>query len=90
MATISAKSVGTLRIVVQWCFLLWVVGMGIRFGMFVNAIQSGAAAPLDSRQWSVLVFMAGIGAGMVSGHWRSSLSYDDYQRLILLVPYLSH
>jgi polyferredoxin len=38
----------------------------------------------------VLIFMAGIGAGMVSGHWRSSLSYADYQRLIPLVPYLSH
>ncbi|MDD2541557.1 MAG: 4Fe-4S dicluster domain-containing protein, partial [Desulfuromonadaceae bacterium] len=38
----------------------------------------------------VLIFMGGIGAGMVSGHWHSSLSYADYQRLIPLVPYLSH
>src|SRR6185369_10108878 len=38
----------------------------------------------------VLIFMAGIGAGMVSGHWYSSLSYADYKRLIPLVPYLSH
>ncbi|MGB9080180.1 MAG: 4Fe-4S binding protein, partial [Desulfuromonadaceae bacterium] len=38
----------------------------------------------------VLIFMAGIGAGMVSGHWYSSLSYADYQRLIPLVPHLSH
>jgi polyferredoxin len=38
----------------------------------------------------VLIFMAGIGTGMVSGHWQSSLSYADYQRLIPLVPYLSH
>jgi ferredoxin len=38
----------------------------------------------------VLIFMAGIGAGMVTGHWNSSLSYADYQRLIPMVPNLSH
>ncbi|MDD2310763.1 MAG: 4Fe-4S binding protein [Desulfuromonadaceae bacterium] len=38
----------------------------------------------------VLIFMAGIGAGMAGGHWHSSLNYSDYQRLIPLVPYLSH
>lgn len=38
----------------------------------------------------VLLYMTGIGAGMVSGHWQTSLSYSDYQRLIPLVPYLSH
>jgi polyferredoxin len=38
----------------------------------------------------VLIFMLGIGVGMAGGHWHSSLSYADYQRLIPLVPYLSH
>ena len=38
----------------------------------------------------LFIFMAGVGAGMASGHWQSSLSYADYQRLIPLVPYLSH
>ncbi|MBL0226105.1 MAG: 4Fe-4S binding protein [Geobacteraceae bacterium] len=38
----------------------------------------------------VFIFMAGIGSGMVSGHWQSSLSYSDYQRLIPLVKNLSH
>jgi len=38
----------------------------------------------------VFIFSAGIGAGMVSGHWQSSLSYSDYQRLIPLVQKLSH
>ena len=36
------------------------------------------------------LFMAAIVVGMLSGHWRSSLSYEDYQRLLPLVPYLSH
>jgi polyferredoxin len=39
---------------------------------------------------ALFVFMALIGAGMVSGHWHSSLNFADYQRLIPLVPYLSH
>lgn len=38
----------------------------------------------------VLSFSMGIAAGMVSGHWHSSLSYADYRQLIPLVPYLSH
>ncbi|MDF1579699.1 MAG: 4Fe-4S binding protein [Desulfuromonadales bacterium] len=38
----------------------------------------------------VSLFLAGIGVGMVSGHWSSSLSYEDYRRLLSLVPYLSH
>jgi polyferredoxin len=38
----------------------------------------------------VCIFMAGIGTGMASGHWRSSLSYADYQRLIPLVRNLGH
>ena len=68
MVTISAKSVSTLRIVVQWCFLLWVIGMGIRFGMFVNAIQSGAAVPLDSRPPGVEGFLP-IGALTSLKYW---------------------
>jgi polyferredoxin len=38
----------------------------------------------------VFIFMAGIGAGMVSGHWQSSLGYADYQRLIPQVRTLRH
>lgn len=38
----------------------------------------------------VLLFAAGVGAGMATGHWQSSLTYDDYRQLIPMVPYLSH
>lgn len=38
----------------------------------------------------VILFAAGIGAGMATGNWQSSLTYDDYRRLIPMVPYLSH
>jgi len=36
------------------------------------------------------LFGAGIGVGMATGYWQSSLDYADYQRLVPLVPYLSH
>ncbi|WP_306536193.1 4Fe-4S binding protein [Geobacter sp.] len=38
----------------------------------------------------VLLFAAGIGAGMATGYWHSSLTYDDYRQLIPMVPYLNH
>ncbi|MRR39396.1 4Fe-4S dicluster domain-containing protein, partial [bacterium] len=39
---------------------------------------------------AVLLFAAGIGIGMATGHWHSSLTYDDYRQLIPMVPSLSH
>jgi ferredoxin len=36
------------------------------------------------------IYASGVALGMVTGHWESSLTYQDYQRLIPLVPYLSH
>lgn len=38
----------------------------------------------------VFLFTAGIGVGVATGNWHSSLDYADYQRLIPMVPYLSH
>jgi hypothetical protein len=38
----------------------------------------------------LFVFGAGVAAGMLSGHWQTSLTYADYQRLIPLIPLLSH
>ncbi|MEE4254561.1 MAG: 4Fe-4S binding protein [Desulfuromusa sp.] len=35
-------------------------------------------------------YAAGVGLGMVSGHWESALGYQDYQRLIPLIDHLSH
>ncbi len=39
---------------------------------------------------AVLLFAAGIGTGMVTGNWHSSLRYTDYQHLIPMAPYISH
>ncbi len=68
MGELSVKSVSTIRTVVQWCFLFWVVGIGIRFGMFVNSVESGAAAPLVSRPPGVEGFLP-IGALTSLKYW---------------------
>ena len=53
----SRKSASAIRVFVQWCFLFWVIGIGIRFGMFINSIESGVAVPLVSRPPGVEGFL---------------------------------
>jgi polyferredoxin len=53
-ATVTA---GTIRAVIQWLFMVWVIGIGIRFGMFVNAVESGVPAPPFSRPAGVEGFL---------------------------------
>ena len=36
------------------------------------------------------IYAGGVIIGMVSGHWESSLTYNDYQRLIPMVDQLTH
>ncbi|NTW99626.1 MAG: 4Fe-4S binding protein, partial [Geobacteraceae bacterium] len=57
-----------IRIAIQWGFLLWVAGIGIRFGIFVNSAESGAAAPLVSRPPGVEGFLP-IGALTSLKYW---------------------
>lgn len=38
----------------------------------------------------LLLFAAGIGTGMATGHWRGGLTTGDYRQLLPLVPYLGH
>lgn len=68
MGVFLTKSASSIRSVVQWCFMFWVVGIGIRFGMFVNAVESGATAPLVARPPGVEGFLP-IGALTSLKHW---------------------
>ena len=68
MDRVPTKSVSTIRTVVQWCFMFWVIGIGIRFGMFVYSAESGAAAPLVSRPPGVEGFLP-IGALTSLKYW---------------------
>lgn len=68
----STKSAGLIRTAVQWFFMVWVIGIGIRFGMFVNAVTHGDTAPLISRPPGVEGFLpigalAGLKYWLVSG-----------------------
>ncbi|MCD6526129.1 MAG: 4Fe-4S binding protein [Desulfuromonas sp.] len=36
------------------------------------------------------IYAGGVIIGMVSGHWDSSLTYEDYQRLVPMVDHLTH
>lgn len=68
MGSLSARSVTTIRIAVQWGFMLWVAGIAIRFGMFVNAVETGATASLVSRPPGVEGFLP-IGALTSLKYW---------------------
>ena len=49
--------------------------------------------PLPSWSFTLLVvsiFAVGVAAGMVSGHWQTSLGYDDYLRLVPLADRIGH
>ena len=74
----SPKSATTLRAIVQWCFMAWVVGIGIRFGMFAAAMERGAVAPLLSRPPGVEGFLP-IGA-------LASLKYCPEQNVLAMQP----
>ena len=51
------KTVNSFRTGVQWLFFIWLVVIGIRFGLFINSVESGAAAPLVSRPPGVEGFL---------------------------------
>lgn len=68
MNIFSLKSATAIRTVVQWCFMLWVVGIGIRFGAFINSVERGANAPLISRPPGVEGFLP-IGALTSLKYW---------------------
>lgn len=65
---VFTKSASTIRTVVQWCFMLWVIGIGIRFGVFVSSVERGAAVPLVSRPPGVEGFLP-IGALTSLKYW---------------------
>ncbi|MBT1071209.1 4Fe-4S binding protein [Pelotalea chapellei] len=64
------KNIPALRRTVQCCFLIWVIGIGIRFGMFVHAVENGTV-PLVSRPPGVEGFLP-IGALTSLKYWLST------------------
>ncbi len=57
--------------------------------------MSTALVPKASPRWVfplilISIYAAGVMIGMVNGHWETSITYDDYQRLIPMVDQLGH
>ncbi len=68
MLSIAARNILRIRLAVQWLFLLWIVGIGIRFGLFVAAVEQGNPQPFFSRPSGVEGFLP-IGALTSLKHW---------------------
>jgi polyferredoxin len=84
MNTFSMKSATAIRTVVQWCFMFWVVGIGIRFGAFINSVESGANAPLVSRPPGVEGFLP-IGALTSLKYWLVSGKFHPVHPAALVI-----
>ena len=63
-----AQAIGTIRAIVQWAFLAWIVGIGVRFGIFVNGMAQGNPTPLFARPPGVEGFLP-IGALTSLKYW---------------------
>jgi len=77
------------RPVVQWLFLAWIVGIGIRFSLFVRHFESGGATPLVGRPPGVEGFLP-IGALVSLKQWLVSGRIDPIHpaALILLLTFI--
>ena len=84
MAEFSRKSAQTIRIIVQWSFLIWVVGIGLRFGLFIHSLESGAGAPLVSRPPGVEGFLP-IGSLVSLKYWLISGSIHPVHPAALVI-----
>lgn len=76
--------VGTVRLLVQWGFLVWVIFIGIRFGMFVRHFESGGAFPFVARPPGVEGFLP-IGALTSFKYWLVSGEFDPLHPAALVI-----
>lgn len=56
MSTLSASVIKPVRLIVQWLFMFWIIGIGIRFGLFIAAAAQGKE-PFFSRPPGVEGFL---------------------------------
>lgn len=70
MSNLPASAVKTIRLIVQWLFLFWIIGIGVRFGLFIAAAEKGTQ-PFFSRPPGVEGFLP-IGALTSLKYWLMS------------------
>ena len=88
MNMLSPRNITRIRLAVQWLFLLWIAGIGIRFGLFVAAVEQGNPQPFFSRPASVEVFLP-IGAPTSLKYWLMSGEIHPVHPAALVI-FLTH
>ena len=85
----AARRGSFFRAVIQWCFLLWCLWAGIRFGLFVGGFEAGGL-PSVTRPPSVEGFLP-IGALISLRHWIGTGVIHTFHpaALVLLVTFLA-
>ncbi len=88
--TINRQQITFWRGLIQWGFLLWVLYLGIRFGLFVQHFTSNGAGPYVTRPTGVDGFLP-IGALAGLKLWLSSGQFDVLHpaALVLLLTFLA-
>jgi polyferredoxin len=65
---LNPRSINTWRNIIQWGFFLWILYLGIRFGLFVRHFETAGATSFVSRPPGIEGFLP-IGALMSLKHW---------------------
>ncbi len=68
MSILNNRSISRLRTILQWGFLVWVAGIGIRFGIFIDSMERGQNNPFFSHPPGVEGFLP-IGALTSLKYW---------------------
>lgn len=78
------------RPLIQWIFLIWIIGIGLRFGLFVRHFTSAGTTPLIARPAGVEGFLP-IGALISLKHWLVTGMLDPVHPAapILLLTFIS-
>ncbi|BCR04319.1 (Fe-S)-binding protein [Desulfuromonas versatilis] len=78
------KSTGTWRQLVQWGFFLWILFIGVQFGLFVRHFETGGATPLYLRPPGVEGFLP-IGALTSLKYWVATGVFDPVHPAALVL-----
>lgn len=84
MISFSSQTLPRMRQLLQGLFLLWIIGIGIRFGLFVAAVEQGNPQPLFDRPPGVEGFLP-IGALTSLKHWFVSGEIDPVHPAALVI-----
>ncbi len=87
---LNPRKIDTWRNIIQWGFFLWILYLGIRFGIFVRHFETAGATPFVSRPPGVEGFLP-IGALMSLKHWLMNGLVDAIHpaALVLFITFMA-